>query len=177
VAIGVLVAFHLGGEILPFDVNGRSVAVLGTTSIVGVLYAYLVRFVPLTTLTLDASLDKVKPSVVMAARTLGARPGRVLARVYAPMLRSGAAAALLLVFVHTMQELSIVLLLRPFDYETLSVWIWGLTANSSWEQTGLPALTVVAVALVPVILMLRAGRGDDGEAKLEQVLGEPAAVT
>jgi hypothetical protein len=39
------------------------------------------------------------------------------------------------------------------------VWVWDLTSNSAWEQTGLPALTIVAVALVPVILMMRAGAG------------------
>jgi iron(III) transport system permease protein len=169
VALGVLLAFQRVGHALSLG----GFAVLGTTTILGVLYAYLVRFVPLTTMTLDASLDKVKPSVVMAARTLGARPRRVLTHVYAPMLRSGAAAALLLVFVHTLQELSVVLLIRPFGWDTLSVWVWDLTANSAWEETGLPALTIVAVALIPVVLMLRAGTGPDGQPRLEQALGEP----
>ncbi len=127
---------------------------------------------PLSTVTVDASLEKVTPSVVMAARTLGARPGRILRRIHLPMLRSGAAAALLLVFVHTLQELSIVLLLRPFNYDTLAVLVYGLTQNSAWEETGLPALTIVAVALVPVILMLRAGAGENGPSQWERALAE-----
>jgi iron(III) transport system permease protein len=165
IALGVLAVFSAAGEV-----------VLATTTIIGVLYAYVVRFVPLSTVTVDASLEKVTPSVVMAARTLGARPGRILRRIHLPMLRSGAAAALLLVFVHTLQELSIVLLLRPFGFDTLSVWVWDLTANSAWEQTGLPALTIVAVALVPVILMLRGEKKQDGPSKWERALAEPGAV-
>jgi iron(III) transport system permease protein len=169
IALGVLAAFSAAGEVT-----------LATTTLVGVVYAYVVRFVPLATVTVDASLEKVTPSVVMAARTLGARPGRILRRIHLPMLRSGAAAALLLVFVHTLQELSIVLLLRPFtpsgSFDTLAVWVFGLTQNSAWEETGLPALTIIAVALVPVILMLRAGTGQEGPSKWERALAEPGAV-
>jgi iron(III) transport system permease protein len=159
VAIGVLIVFSRTGNV-----------VLATTTLIGVLYAYTVRFVPLSTATIDASLEKVTPSVVMAARTLGARPGRILARIHAPLVRSGMTAALLLVFVHTLQEISIVLLLRPFGFDTLAVWVWDLTANSAWEQTGLPALTIVGVALIPVILMMRAGAGPDREPAWERVV-------
>ncbi|MGH8993127.1 MAG: ABC transporter permease [Acidimicrobiia bacterium] len=164
VAIGVLVVFSRAGSV-----------VLATTTLLGVLYAYTVRFVPLTTATLDASLEKVTPSVVMAARTLGARPGRILVRIHAPLVRSGMTAALLLVFVHTLQEISIVLLLRPFNFDTLAVWVWDLTSNSAWEQSGLPALTIVAVALLPVILMMRAGTGSGREPPWERALGEAPA--
>lgn len=169
IALGVLTLFSTAGEVR-----------LVTTTLLGVVFAYVVRFVPLATVTVDASLEKVTPSVVMAARTLGARPGRILRRIHLPMLRSGAAAALLLVFVHTLQEISIVLLLRPFtssgSFDTLAVWIFGLTQNSAWEETGLPALTIIAVALVPVILMLRAGTGQESPSKWERTLAEPGGV-
>ena len=182
-AKGILVGYALPGTVIALGVLATFAAVgrvtLVTTRLLGVVYAYVVRFVPLSTMTVDASLEKVTPSVVMAARTLGARPGRILRRIHLPMLRSGAAAALLLVFVHTLQELSIVLLLRPFGYDTLAVLVYGLTQNSAWEETGLPALTIVAVALVPVILMLRAGAGENGPSQWERALAEvpaPAGV-
>jgi iron(III) transport system permease protein len=183
---GILVGYTLPGTVIAlgvlatFSAVGR--VVLVTTTLLGIVYAYVVRFAPLATMTVDASLEKVTPSVVMAARTLGARPGRILRRIHLPLLRPGAAAALLLVFVHTLQELSIVLLLRPLtpqgSFDTLSVWVFGLTQNSAWEETGLPALTIVAVALVPVVLMLRAGAGKEGPSQWERALAtEPGAVT
>ena len=179
-AKGILVGYALPGTVIALGVLAMFSALgrvtLVTTTLFGVVYAYVVRFVPLSTVTVDASLEKVTPSVVMAARTLGARPGRILRRIHLPMLRSGAAAALLLVFVHTLQELSIVLLLRPFNFDTLAVLVFGLTQNSAWEETGLPALTIIAVALVPVILMLRAGAGEHGPSQWERALGEPTAV-
>jgi iron(III) transport system permease protein len=182
-AKGILVGYALPGTVIALGVLAMFAELgrvtLVTTTLLGVVYAYVVRFVPLSTVTVDASLEKVTPSVVMAARTLGARPGRILRRIHLPLLRSGAAAALLLVFVHTLQELSIVLLLRPFQYDTLAVLVYGLTQNSAWEETGLPALTIVAVALIPVILMLRAGSGEGGPSKWERALAEvpaPAGV-
>jgi len=180
-AKGILVGYALPGTVIALGVlalfAGIGRVTLVTTTLLGVVYAYVVRFVPLSTVTVDASLEKITPSVVMAARTLGARPGRILRRIHLPMLRSGAAAALLLVFVHTLQELTIVLLLRPFGYDTLAVLVYGLTQNSAWEETGLPALTIVAVALVPVVLMLRAGAGEDGPSKWERALAEVPAPT
>lgn len=180
-AKGILVGYALPGTVIAlgvlamFGAIGRVTVV--TTTLLGVVYAYVVRFVPLSTVTVEASLEKITPSVVMAARTLGARPGRILRRIHLPMLRSGAAAALLLVFVHTLQELTIVLLLRPFNYDTLAVLVYGLTQNSAWEETGLPALTIVAVALIPVILMLRAGAGENGPSQWERALAEVPAPT
>jgi iron(III) transport system permease protein len=180
-AKGILVGYALPGTVIALGVLtmfgsiGRVTVV--TTTLLGVVYAYVVRFVPLSTVTVEASLEKITPSVVMAARTLGARPGRILRQIHLPMLRSGAAAALLLVFVHTLQELTIVLLLRPFNYDTLAVLVYGLTQNSAWEETGLPALTIVAVALIPVILMLRAGAGENGPSQWERALAEVPAPT
>jgi iron(III) transport system permease protein len=180
-AKGILVGYALPGTVIALGVLAMFAELgrvtLVTTTLLGVVYAYVVRFVPLSTVTVDASLEKVTPSVVMAARTLGARPGRILRRIHLPLLRSGAAAALLLVFVHTLQELSIVLLLRPFQYDTLAVLVYGLTQNSAWEETGLPALTIVAVALIPVILMLRAGAGEGGPSKWERALAEVPGPT
>ena len=180
-AKAILVGYALPGTVIALGVLalfgsiGRVTVV--TTTLLGVVYAYVVRFVPLSTVTVEASLEKITPSVVMAARTLGARPGRILRQIHLPMLRSGAAAALLLVFVHTLQELTIVLLLRPFNYDTLAVLVYGLTQNSAWEETGLPALTIVAVALIPVILMLRAGAGQNGPSQWERALAEVPAPT
>ncbi|MBA2530639.1 MAG: hypothetical protein H0V23_00805 [Nocardioidaceae bacterium] len=47
------------------------------------------------------------------------------------------------------------LLLRPFGFETLAIWVYQLGSESRWELAGLPALTIVAVALVPVVVLFR----------------------
>jgi iron(III) transport system permease protein len=82
----------------------------------------------------------------------------VLTGVHLPLARSGIAVAATLVAVDALKELPIVLLLRPFGFDTLAVHVWQLAADSRYEMAGLPALAIVVVAMIPVVLLFR---GDD----------------
>ena len=154
VAIGVLVLLSgVASALSAAGLPGGRVLVSGT--LVGVVYAYVVRFLAPAWSSIDASLDKVSPSLTSAALSLGARPLEVVRRVHLPLVRPGVGVALVLVAVDAMKELPVVLLLRPFGFETLSIWVFQLATESRWESAGLPALTIVAVALVPVVLLFR----------------------
>lgn len=154
VAIGVLLVVA-GTDQVVRDLGLLSGGLLVTGSLIGLVYAYIVRFMALGYSGLEASLQKVSPSVTLAARALGASSTRILRRVHLPMIRSGVGVAFVLVLLDAMKELPIVLLLRPFGFETLSVWVWQLASESRWEGAGLPALTIVAAALVPVAILVR----------------------
>lgn len=132
---------------------------MATGSLVGILYAYLVRFAALGYNSVDASMQKIAPSMTMSALTLGASPRRVLRRVHLPLARAGVGVAFVLVLIDAIKELPIVLLLRPFGFTTLSVWVYQLASESRWASAGLPALTIVAAALVPVLVLFRPQRG------------------
>jgi iron(III) transport system permease protein len=125
--------------------------------VVSIVYAYVVRFLALGYHSVDASFQKVSPSMTASALTLGASPARVLRRVHLPLVRTGVGAALVLVLIDALKELPIVLLLRPFGFTTLSVWVYQLASESRWASAGLPALTIVAAALIPVLLLMRRG--------------------
>jgi iron(III) transport system permease protein len=53
-----------------------------------------------------------------------------------------------------MKEMPATLLLRPLGYDTLAVRIWQLTSESFWEAAALPALTIVAGGLLPVLMLM-----------------------
>ncbi len=136
---------------------------LVTGSIAGLVYAELVRFTALSYHGVDASLQKVTPPMTASALTLGASPARVLRRVHLPLMRAGVGVALVLICVDVIKELPIVLLLRPFGFTTLSVWVWQLASGSRWAAAALPALTIVAVSAIPVAILFRPrGRRDGG---------------
>jgi iron(III) transport system permease protein len=159
-AIGALLVLAAGREALDaLGVPGGAGLVTG--SVAAVLLVYTARFLALGFITTDARLSSVSPSLTSAALSLGARPRRVLTRVHLPLARSGTAVAAVLVAVDALKELPIVLLLRPFGFDTLAVRVWQLAADSRYEMAGLPALAIVVVAMVPVVLLFR---GDDDEA-------------
>ncbi|MGH7829469.1 MAG: ABC transporter permease, partial [Candidatus Binatia bacterium] len=134
---------------------GISTGLLLTGSMAGLIFAYLVRFLAVSYQTVEASLVKITPSMDMAGRSLGVSPGGVLRRVHLPLIRPALSAAAILVFVDVMKEMPATLLLRPFGYDTLAVRVWQLTSESFWEDAALPALTIVAAGILPVLVLVR----------------------
>lgn len=128
-----------------------------TGTMTGLIYAYVVRFMSVGYNSVDASLEKITPSMEQAARTLGARPLRILWRIYLPLMSTGIAAGALLVFVDVMKELPATMMLRPFGMDTLALWTYFLASESFWQAAALPALTILAVGIVPVLLLMRVG--------------------
>jgi iron(III) transport system permease protein len=136
-------------------VLGRPLGLLLTGSAAGLILAYVVRFLAVGLQTVEASLGKIPASLDDAARVLGARAGSALRRVHLPLVRGGLLTALVLVFVETMKEMPATLLLRPVGLNTLAVEIWERTSEAMWQEAAVPALTLVAVGLLPVALLIR----------------------
>jgi len=155
IGIGVLVAFAaLDRWLEALGVPGGTGLVV-TGSVIGILVSYVVRFLAPAYQAVDASFTTISPSVTNSAFSLGASPLRVLRRVHLPLSRSGIAVALVLVAVDAVKELPLVLLLRPFGFTTVSVWVYELANENFWEQAALPALLIVALAIVPVWFLVR----------------------
>jgi iron(III) transport system permease protein len=126
-----------------------------TGTIFGLLYAYGVRFLSLAYGTIDDGFDRIPRNLDLAARSLGASRRSVLTRLHSQLMRAPLIAALLLVFVDAMKELPATLILRPFNFETLSTQVYTQASLGQFEQAALPALTIVAVGLIPIFIMLQ----------------------
>jgi iron(III) transport system permease protein len=143
-----------------------------TGTVIGLFYAYLVRFLALAWGAIEASLLRIPRQLDEAARGLGADQLDVLARVHVPLLRSGLVTAALLVFVEVMKELPATLLLRPLGGDTLAIAVWQATTESLFRTAALPALMIVLVGLLPVALMIRLS----GRLGASEVEASPAAA-
>jgi iron(III) transport system permease protein len=165
IAIGVLLVLAWVDRALN-SVGIQVPGLLVTGSLAGVVYAYVVRFMALGVNGIDASLQKVPEELTLSARSLGASPARVMRQIHFPLTKTGVAVALLLVGIDALKELPMVLLLRPFGFDTLPVWVWQLAAESRWESAALPSLTIIAASLVPVALLTRSLRGSEAEVLL-----------
>jgi iron(III) transport system permease protein len=137
-------------------VTGASPGLLLTGSVFALVYAYLVRFLAISTNTVEASLAKVTPSMEAAARTLGLGSMATLRRVHVPLIRGSLLSAALLVFVDVMKELPATLIIRPFNFDTLATRTFTLASDERLADAALPALAIVLVGLVPVVLLSRA---------------------
>jgi iron(III) transport system permease protein len=152
VALGVLLLLAPLNEAV---LNLTGGALLLSGSLIGLMYAYLVRFLAIGFGNIEASLEKVTPTMEMAARSLGAGPLRVLGRVHLPLIRTGIFAASLLIFVDTFKELPATMFLRPFGMETLSVWTYMLASESAWQAAAVPSLVIVLSSAMATLLLMR----------------------
>lgn len=139
-------------------VTGWDPGLLMTGTAFAVIYAYCVRFFAIAQGTADAAFERVSPSLPMAARSLGRSAKGALAEVYVPLIRRSVGTALLLVFVDSVKELPATLLLRPFNYGTLATRVYEQASLEQLEQAAPPALMVIAVGLVAVAMLARAGK-------------------
>lgn len=126
-----------------------------TATIVGIVWAYLVRFVSVALQSVQSGYARIPASLDDSARMLGAGGVALLARVHWPLLRRASAAAGLLVFVDVMKELPATMVLRPFDSDTLAVVAFQLARDERLGEAALPSLALVLVGLIPVVLLSR----------------------
>ncbi len=129
-----------------------------TATVLGLLWAYLVRFSAVALHSVQSGYARIPTSLDDSARMLGATGWSLFARVHWPMLKRSTVAAGLLVFVDVMKELPATLVLRPFNSDTLAVVTYQLARDERLGEAALPALTLVLVGLLPVIMLSRALR-------------------
>ncbi|MEZ5081284.1 MAG: iron ABC transporter permease [Thermoleophilia bacterium] len=129
-----------------------------TGTALGLLLAYLMRFVSVALNTVDAHLTRIPTRLDEASAALGVTGVHALRRVHLPLLRPGLLAAALLVFVDVVKELPITALLRPLGWDTLAVGVWEATSDARYDAAALPALTIVLVGIIPVVVLVRAAR-------------------
>ncbi|GAB3366259.1 MULTISPECIES: ABC transporter permease [Giesbergeria] len=135
-----------------------------TTTAVGIVWAYLVRFCAVALQSVQSGYARIPPSLDDSARMLGAGSPRLLLQVHWPLLQRSTAAAALLVFVDVMKELPATMVLRPFNSDTLAVVAYQLARDERLGEAALPSLALVAVGLVPVILLSRTLRAREAVA-------------
>lgn len=158
IAVGVIIPLAAFDNWLDLRMEGwfniRTGLILSGT-VFAMVYAYTVRFLVVSTGSIEAGLQKITPSMDMASRSLGRSPAQTLWSVHLPMLRTSLLTAALVVFVDCMKELPATLILRPFNFETLATHVYQLASDERLEQSALSALFIVLAGIVPVLILSR----------------------
>jgi iron(III) transport system permease protein len=164
-----LVAFDRRFASLAQDTFDIDTGLIFTGTILGLLFAYVVRFQALAYFAVEARMGRISHDVDDAARVLGADGARMLADVHLPLLWPGILSGALLVLVEVMKELPATALLRPLGGDTLAITVWDATKDTRFDAAALPALLIVLVGLVPVILLVRLMRSEGWSTAAEQL--------
>src|SRR5690606_7849732 len=145
IAVGVLVAVLSLARL----VEGGGTLLL-TGSAAALVFGYVVRFMAVGFLSVEAGLARVGQNLPAAARVMGASPLRTLLRVELPLLRRSLVAATTLVFIDVLKELPLTLILRPFNFDTLATRAYQLASDEQLAHSAPSALLVIGTAALVV---------------------------
>ena len=129
-----------------------------TGTVLGVVWAYLVRFCAVALQSIQSGYSRIPASFDDSAHMLGTTGLGLLRRLHWPLLRRSVGVASLLVFVDVMKELPATLVLRPFNSDTLAVVTYQLARDERLGEAALPALALILIGLLPVALLSRSLR-------------------
>jgi iron(III) transport system permease protein len=150
VAVGVLVAVLAAGRLVE---GGGTMLVTG--SVAALMFGYVVRFLAVGFLSVEAGFTRIGENLSAASRLLGSSPLRTLLKVELPLLRRALLAAGTLVFIDVVKELPLTLILRPFNFDTLATRAFQLASDEQVAQSAPAALLVIGTAAVVVVLLNR----------------------
>jgi iron(III) transport system permease protein len=129
-------------------------------SLLMLVFAYIVLFLPQAGGAVRASLLQIHPALEEAAGSLGAGRLRTVRRVILPLVRPGLAAGWALVFLTAMKELPATLLLAPTGFRTLATEVWSATNAAFFDRAAPPALAIVLASSVPLAVLVMRERAD-----------------
>ena len=126
-----------------------------TGSLTMLVLALIIRFLAVAWHPIDSGMEQNCEQLNNASRSLGASTAQSLIQINMPLLCNSLVAAGLFVFVDTMKELPLTLILRPFNFETLSTKTFDLAKQAQIPESSVSALCIIIVSLLPVVWLNR----------------------
>lgn len=158
--VGAMESFGYLSHALPGIVVGLSLVFLSLAilpglyqTVVVLVFAYAVLFMPKALGTARASIEGVSLELVDVARSLGASPFQAWRRVTLPLALPGLGIGALLVAITTMKELPATLLLRPTGFDTLATELWSKTTAAEFGVAAPYAALLVLIAAIPAMIL------------------------
>jgi len=126
-----------------------------TGTFVLLVIAYLVRFSTIAIKTMESGFNKISKNYDLLSSSFGYSKIQTLFKIHLPILLPTIYSALILLFVDIVKELPMTLILRPFNFTTLPVYLYELAEAENLSSIGLPGLILIIICLIPVIILSR----------------------
>ncbi|TAE82739.1 MAG: iron ABC transporter permease [Alphaproteobacteria bacterium] len=127
-------------------------------TLIAVIWGCCIRFLTISTHSMRSAMEYITPSMDETAMMLGYNTMQRLRYVHVPLIRSAMVAACIMIFIDTMKELPVSLLLRPFDVTTLAIRTYELAKEEMMIYAAPSALMLVGVSIPAALLSMRVAR-------------------
>lgn len=121
----------------------------------GLILALTVRFNSIGLGSINTGLSRIPKNLIEANLTLGQSFVHGTKKILLPLLKSSILIGFILTFIDIIKELPITLLLRPFNFETLTTHIYQYASDEMLEKAALPSLIIIIASLLPVFIIYK----------------------
>ncbi len=148
------IGYAIPGSVLALALLGFGNSFYKLPTLTLLIWGYCIRFLAISKDGIDAAFERISPNIDEAATGLGSKWPDLLKRIHLPLLRGPISVGILFVFVDTLKELPITFVLRPFDFDTLSVRIFQYAGDERLAESILPALIILLLGLLSSIALI-----------------------
>ncbi|WP_265021335.1 ABC transporter permease [Wolbachia endosymbiont (group A) of Icerya purchasi] len=127
------------------------ISLVGTIG--ALVYSYLFRFFAISFKAVESGLKKTPNEIEWTAYTMGHGPISTCLNVHIPLIKKSILSGFLLVFMDTIKELTATLIIRPFNFETISTRIYELVSDERYREAAPFSLIIVIIGLVSTITL------------------------
>ncbi|MGO4887330.1 ABC transporter permease [Anaerobacillus sp. MEB173] len=148
IAVGVITIFLAFDDLILLIstfFNTDPVIVL-RTSLVMLVFAYVIRFLAVGFNSIEAGFEKVGRTFTDASRTLGASTVRTFFKVDIPMVKGAIIGGFILVFVDILKELPLTMLLQPFNFQTLATRAFRYANDEMVSEAASASILIILIS-------------------------------
>ena len=148
---GTVIALALVGFFVSFRIGEFTIYQTLAMPVLGCT----IRFLPQAVSALKTALSQINPNLEEASMTLGKSPVKTFGKVTLPLMGSGIVSAIALVFILTIKELPITLMLSPPGKTYLTGKIWDYMDDAEYSRVAVPALSLLIISMISLFFILK----------------------
>lgn len=157
IAVAVVTAFIALDEFLaPLYVwAGLSTSLVLSVSLVLLITAYIIRFFAIGFNSIETGYDKIGTDFRDASRMLGLGLTRTFFKVDVPMMKSAIISGFILVFIEVLKEIPLTLILRPFNFDTLSTKAFQYASDEKIMEASQASLLIIGISALAIVVFYK----------------------
>lgn len=157
IAVAVVTAFVALDEFLAplYQMAGMNTTLILSVSIVLLITAYIIRFFAIGYSSVETGYDKIGTDFQDASRLLGAGLTRTFFKVDMPMMKGAIISGFILVFIDVLKEIPLTLILRPFNFDTLSTKAFQYASDEKIMEASQASLLIIGISALAIVVFYK----------------------
>ncbi len=154
IAVAVVTTFiALDQKLAPlYQMMGISTTLVLSVSLVMLIVAYIIRFFAIGYNSIESGYDKIGTDFRDASRLLGMGLTKTFFKVDIPMMKGAIISGFILVFIDILKEIPLTLILRPFNFDTLSTKAFQYASDEKIMEASQASLLIIALSAISIFV-------------------------